>query len=420
MQRILHKRCQRQFARFMSGPAKVSMSSGKIVNSHTEWETLEEVIVGRAAGATMPKLHTHLKAVVPPEMYAEFEANAGKPFPKEIVDAADKELDYLQHVLEQEGVVVQRPDVMEGDFSQPYKTPDWEEDNGLYAAMPRDILITVGNEIIEAPMAWRSRFFEYRPYRRLIKEYFMKGGGWTAAPKGDMSDKLYNENWCKSSEFNSVVTEHEPCFDAADFTRIGTDIFAQRSHVTNMFGIEWMRRHLATIDPRYKIHVLDFQDRNGMHIDGTFIPLGEGKILANPKRPCVTGDWKATHFTFNGKEHDYMLPKQFKGWDVFIAPTPMLPANHPLYFTSPWTATANVLLLGENRVLVEAQETETMKAFESWGFKPIPIPFRNFLPLGGSFHCATCDVRRAGSLKSYLGDFDEYPGPADRLEGIKD
>lgn len=49
----------------------------------------------------------------------------------------------------------------------------------------------IGNEIIEAPMAWRSRFFEYRPFRSLIKNYFQAGGGWTAAPKPEMSDALY-------------------------------------------------------------------------------------------------------------------------------------------------------------------------------------------------------------------------------------
>ena len=64
---------------------------------------------------------------------------------------------------------------------------------GMYAAMPRDILMVVGNEIIEAPMAWRSRFFEYRAYRPLIKEYFKKGAKWTTAPKPTMSDELYDQ-----------------------------------------------------------------------------------------------------------------------------------------------------------------------------------------------------------------------------------
>ena len=80
-------------------------------------------------------------------------------------------------MLEAEGVIVRRPEIQKGDFSQPYSTPDFQAKSGMYAAMPRDILMVVGNEIIEAPMAWRSRFFEYRPYRKLIKEYFHKGKG---------------------------------------------------------------------------------------------------------------------------------------------------------------------------------------------------------------------------------------------------
>ncbi|CAH3171288.1 unnamed protein product [Porites lobata] len=55
-----------------------------------------------------------------------------------------------------------------------YTTPVFTS-SGMYAAMPRDILIVVGDEIIEAPMAWRSRFFEYRAYRPLLKEYFKRG-----------------------------------------------------------------------------------------------------------------------------------------------------------------------------------------------------------------------------------------------------
>ena len=58
--------------------------------------------------------------------------------------------------------------------------------------MPRDILLIIGDEIIEAPMAWRSRFFEYRAYRKLIKEYFMRGAQWTTAPKPLMSNELYD------------------------------------------------------------------------------------------------------------------------------------------------------------------------------------------------------------------------------------
>ena len=59
--------------------------------------------------------------------------------------------------------------------------------------MPRDILLVLGDEIIEAPMAWRPRFYEYRAYRSLIKEYFARGAKWTTAPKPQMSDELYDQ-----------------------------------------------------------------------------------------------------------------------------------------------------------------------------------------------------------------------------------
>ena len=43
-----------------------------------------------------------------------------------------------------------------------------------------------------------------------------------------------------------------------------------------------------------------------------------------------------------------------------------------------------------------------IKALKDWGFDPIPAPFLSYGPFGGSFHCATLDVRRRGTLKSYF------------------
>lgn len=395
-----------RLSRFAQGEIKFSctkrrgFSSVGLVNSHNEFDPLEEVIVGRVEGATIPEWHVSGKAVWPSKWWDMYKTKAGQPFPEDLMKNAAIELDNFQKILEQEGVKVRRPEVFPQDYAQSYETPDFKCSNGLYAAMPRDVLIVVGNEIIEAPMAWRSRYFEFRPFRKLIKEYFHSGSKWTAAPKPFMSDELYvAEDKFKVDEYGAfVTTEFEPVFDAAEFTRIGKDIFCQRSQVTNDFGIEWMRRHLGS---EYNIHVLDFQDKNAMHIDGTFVPLGPGKLLVNPKRPCITGEKQKT-FTYNGNTKDYKLPEMFKGWDIFIAKTPMLSPDHRLFFTSPWTASCNIIMLDHERVVVEAHETETIKAFEEWGFKPVLVPFRNFLPFGGSFHCATCDIRRKGELQSYF------------------
>ena len=58
-------------------------------------------------------------------------------------------------------------------------------------ACPRDVLMVVEDEVIESPMAWRSRAFEYYPYRKLLNKYFKEGSRWTAGPRPCMNDSLY-------------------------------------------------------------------------------------------------------------------------------------------------------------------------------------------------------------------------------------
>ena len=97
------------------------------------------------------------------------------------------------------------------------------------------------------------------------------------------------------------------------------------------------------------------------------------------------------------------VPRIFKGWDVFSAPKPIIPDDHPLYMTSKWI-NMNTLMLDEKRIIVERQDEPMIAALKNWGFTPILCNFRNFNSFGGSFHCATLDVRRRGKLESYLLD----------------
>jgi glycine amidinotransferase len=59
-------------------------------------------------------------------------------------------------------------------------------------------------------------------------------------------------------------------------------------------------------------------------------------------------------------------------------------------------------MLDEKRVIVERTQVSLIKALRDWGFQPIPSPFLSYAPFGGSFHCATLDIRRRGTLQSYV------------------
>lgn len=350
------------------------------VNSHNEWDPLEEVIVGVMQGAAVPQWDIMLEATMPEGSMDFFITQVGSGLPQSQYDTACAELDGLAEVIANRGIKVTRPDKLEQ--ARAFSTPNWGAPSGLYAAMPRDILLIVGDTIIESPMSWRSRYFEIEAYRPLLKEYFKDGAKWISAPKPQLLDELYQSDYDKVDPLGNnkfVVNEFEPVFDAADFIKCGYDIFAQLSHVTNSMGIEWVRRH---IDSKYKIHLLKPSDSAPMHIDATFMPLAPGKVLLNPERMPV-------------------VPEVLKGWDVRYAPKSTIPDSHTMYMSSTWT-NMNVLMLDPKTVVVEEQEAPLIEMLMEWGFDVVAVPFRNVMRFGGAFHCVTCDVRRRGDLLSYI------------------
>lgn len=351
------------------------------VHSYNEWDPLEEVIVGVVEGSIVPPWDARTKATMPSHAAWFFKKYGGKPFPKKMIEKAAGELEGLVALFKSLGITVRRPAQM--NFSKEYQTPWWKS-RGLYAAMPRDVLMVIGDTLVEAPMAWRTRYFEAHAYRDLAVEYFSQGAKWLVAPKPSMDAHFYNKTYNPNhpyigGEKQSPITNAEVAFDAADFVRFGRDILVQRSHVTNSLGIEWVRRHIGS---EYRIHEVEFGDPHPMHIDTTIVPLAPGKILINPS-------WVDK------------LPDMFKSWDVLVAPPPAKTFDSALYFSSDWLS-LNMLSIDEKRVIVEAEEKPLIDALNQWGFEPIPIPFRNFYPFGGSVHCATLDVRRSGTLQSYF------------------
>ncbi|MGO4574204.1 amidinotransferase [Microvirga sp. 2TAF3] len=353
------------------------------VMSWNEWDPLEEVIVGRLEGATIPSKHVTVTFNLPPLGAKLYGLAAGWKYPRWMVKLAQKELDEFIGILQGEGVRVRRPEVV--DCSRLFRSPNWRS-RGFCVACPRDGFLVIGDEIIETPMCWRSRHFEGDAYRPLFKDYFSNGARWTSAPRPQLTDDLYDYAYRvpgPGEPMRYTVNEFEPVFDAADFVRCGRDLFVIRSNVTNRMGIEWLRRHL---EEGFRIHEIESRCQQPMHIDSSFMPLAPGKVLVNP---------------------DYIdidrLPPILKGWDILVAPRPdpVEGIMSRISMCSPWTS-INVLMLDERKVVVDRSQTTLIRALTDWGFDPIPCPFLNYGPFGGSFHCATLDIRRRGTLQSYF------------------
>ncbi|MBT2401056.1 amidinotransferase [Streptomyces sp. ISL-100] len=354
------------------------------VNSHNEWDPLEEIIVGRLDGATIPSNHPVVACNIPPWAARLQGLAAGFKYPRVLIERAQLELDQFIALLQSLGITVRRPDPVQ--HRQPFGTPDWSS-RGFCNTCPRDSMLVIGDEIIETPMAWPCRYFETHSYRAILKDYFRRGARWTAAPKPQLTDELFEADFRvpeAGERMRYILTEFEPVFDAADFVRAGRDLFVTRSNVTNQMGIEWLRRHLG---PGYRIHEIESRCRTPMHIDTTFQVLSPGKVLVNPEYIDVD-----------------RLPDVLRSWDVLVAPEPNQIDERLLKVTSmcgKWLS-MNILMIDDKRVIAERHHTDMLRALEKWGFEPIPSDLLHYAPFGGSFHCATLDVRRRGTLESYF------------------
>jgi glycine amidinotransferase len=372
----------------------MSVTSQKtVVNSWNEWAPLKHVIVGRADGTMVQAPEPAIERNWPKH---GFPLGTYGALPKEMAEKANQQLDNFVKILENRDVRVDRPTPL--DFSQAVQTPDWKQPSMFGCMPPRDVLLTVGNEILEATMSYRSRWYEYLCYRPLLERYFREDPNfkWEAAPKPRLGERTYKKDywrgWEKMSDeekeqaiYNRdwVLTEAEPCFDAADISRAGRDLFVYHSSVTNKAGISWLRRHFSN----HRIHVIYFYEKNPIHIDATFVLLRPGLALSNPKRKPLAP--KMIEF-FHKND-----------WEIVEAAQPAMNGYPPLSFCSQWLS-MNTLMLDPKAICVDAQEIKQMAQFDKLGLEVIPVPFADVSAFGGGLHCATADVYREGPCEDYF------------------
>ena len=370
--------------------------SKTVVTSWNDFDPLKRVILGRADNCCIPAWEPALEAKIDrdSDMWGLWGPRA-----LGTVEKANEELDYFAHVLETHGIIVDRPTPIQ--WNQSANTPDFSTKTLFGCMPPRDILLTVGSEILSAAMMMRCRYWEYLAYHPLLLKYFNEDPlfRWEQAPRPRLTDASYKLGYFDNNtpelqqrrvlELDFVTTEHEPLFDAADVLRLGKDLFCQHGLTTNRKAAEWLQRHF----PDHRVHCINFpDDPNPIHIDATFVPLRPGLIINNPVRTLPDSQRKI----FEAND-----------WEILDAAMPAHDRPPPLCYSSVWLS-MNVLVIDHKTVCVEATEVNQLEQLDSLGFEVIPIPFRNVYSFGGGLHCSTADVWRDGTCEDYLPN--QVPG----------
>ena len=83
------------------------------------------------------------------------------------------------------------------DFNQVTYTPDWKTEIVYGCMPPRDVLLTVGKEMLEATISYRCRWFEYLCYRPLLQRYYAEDPEMRqeATPKPRLTEADYRPDY---------------------------------------------------------------------------------------------------------------------------------------------------------------------------------------------------------------------------------
>jgi N-dimethylarginine dimethylaminohydrolase len=322
--------------------------------STNEWSTLKEVIVGTATGAKVPHIDKSVRTV----NYADqkdIDLIQSGPYPSQVIEEANEDLETLRDFLQKQGVKVHRPVL--------------EKDPEYYNYCPRDNVLVVKDKIIECPLPIRARKSEHKNLRPV----FHKLGLHTFELIAERTDLSYNE-LCISSKDVLALTEVEPLFDAANILRDDENIYYLVSNTGNKLGAKHLQRVLGdsyTVWPIEGIY-------SYIHIDSTIALLRKGLMLLNPERVKSISQ----------------LPKPLQDWEPIWCPEPVeIPYYGNYNHASKWV-NMNLFSINENLVVLEQHQTNLADVLRKYGIESALLPFRHQRTLGGGPHCVTLDIYR--------------------------
>lgn len=303
-----------------------------MIHSYNEWDTLKEVVVGRADFANWPSDDPVFSKESEKTTWKETPVPSG-PVPDWIIDEANEDLDILADTLEQLDVIVHRP-----------KAINFQERGGMYNYCPRDRLLIYGNTIVDPAMMYPCRDMEIEA----------------------LDDIIY-----RADTVHRMPRGERMVMDAANVLRLNDKMLYLESVSGNYRAAHWLMGKF----PEVKIEICKFY--SGVHIDSTIVPLREGLVMVNASR-------------VNAEDN---LPNVFDDWEVIWVDDVVEQGFYQYPYASKWIA-LNMLVVDPYTVIVDKHQTKIMDTLESYNFTVIPLELRHSRTLGGGFHCVTLDLIR--------------------------
>jgi len=299
------------------------------VSTTNEYGLLKSVIVGCVENFQWPENDNEFDRSITRSTYPTTLTRGA--LPNSVYEEATQDLNRLVEILTKRNIEVHRPVTSK---------PHW-----AYSA--RDIILTVGDMVIQCPTPFESRANELQMYPFLHDCNVIK------APR--------------------PIKNSDPSFDAANVLKFGDKLLYSLSHSANEAGADWLQQQVGNEYEVIKWHVVD---HDITHIDSTILSLDKNTILVNATRV------KENQLPAFLKDFRKIWVDDIEARDFFHFP-----------YASRWIG-MNVLSLDPETVLIDDLQTGLAENLRSNGFQVITTSIRQSRTLGGGHHCVTCDLER--------------------------
>ena len=320
--------------------------------SKNVWDPLKEVIVGTATGAKIPLLDPSLRTVNYADIRYSYDIPRG-PYPQQVIDEANEDLEKFSEFLQKQDVIVHRPD---SSINPKY-----------YNYCPRDTVLVHDNLMLATPNPLIAREQEYFALYETLKTH-----GDIVSPKIHNRNTLYNCK-CLGNPDILALNETEPCFDAANILRDNDNLYYLVSNSGNKKGAEYLQE----LCPTKKVYTIEGV-YSYMHLDSTIALLREGLMLLNPSRIKSISQ----------------LPKPLQSWDYIWCPEPVDIGHYPGFCNASTWINMNLFSVNPNLVAIEERQDNLRIELEKHNIECEMLPMRHQRTLGGGFHCVTLDIIR--------------------------
>ena len=326
-----------------------------------EYGQLKSIILGRVDGANWPTGDSFFDKTLALSTY-KGKLQKG-PVPEQVIENARNNLLHMKDVLQDHNVNVFRPEIK--DYTQSH-THYGNITSGLHTYSARDLLLSVGNMVIECPTPFASRYVEFEAYDVIKQEAMRDGCRWIAAPRTRMESAEAVHKMAKI-----VLTERYPIFDAANVMKFDDKLLYLKSSTANQAGADWLQRIVGT---EFEVIVWDDVYAHA-HIDSTISSLAKDTVLINATRV-----------------NENTLPTFMKDYKKIWVEDMIERTFHKFPYASKWIG-MNVLAINPETVMVDPIQTNLIKQLET-DFKIVKVALTESRTLGGGHHCVTCDLER--------------------------